>query len=125
MLKAMLLAGMGGFVGTCLRFIVGKLCHAIAVTTFPWGTFVVNVVGSLLIGIFFGLAERGNVISASMNVFLITGFCGGFTTFSSFSDDIYLLLQQRHWVLGAVYVVSSLTLGLAMVWAGRDIVSGK
>ena len=94
-------------------------------TTFPWGTFVVNVVGSLLIGIFFGLAERGNVISASMNVFLITGFCGGFTTFSSFSDDIYLLLQQRHWVLGAVYVVSSLALGLAMVWAGRDIVSGK
>ena len=82
MIKAMFLAGMGGFVGTCLRFLVGKMCHAIAVTTFPWGTFVVNVIGSLLIGVFFGLAERGNIISASMNVFLITGFCGGFTTFS-------------------------------------------
>ena len=121
----MLLAGMGGFFGTCLRFLIGKLCHAIAVTAFPWGTFVVNVIGSLLIGIFFGLAERGNVISASMNVFLITGFCGGFTTFSSFADDIYLLLQQRHWALGVAYVVLSLALGLAMVWAGRDMVSQK
>ena len=125
MIKAMFLAGMGGFVGTCLRFLVGKMCHAIAVTTFPWGTFVVNVIGSLLIGVFFGLAERGNIISASMNVFLITGFCGGFTTFSSFSDDIYLLLQQRHWALGMVYLVSSIVLGLMMVWAGRGLVSDK
>ena len=87
MFKAMMLAGLGGFIGTCLRFLTGKLAHVITVSAFPWGTFAVNVIGSFVIGIFFGLAEKTHVISPSMNVFLITGFCGGFTTFSSFADD--------------------------------------
>ncbi|MDE5636801.1 MAG: fluoride efflux transporter CrcB, partial [Alistipes sp.] len=96
MFKAMIIAGLGGFVGTCLRFLTGKLCHVVwAHSAFPWGTFAVNVVGSFLIGILFGLAEKNNVISPSMNVLLITGFCGGFTTFSSLADDMFLLLQQK------------------------------
>ena len=77
MFKAMMLAGLGGFIGTCLRFLTGKLAHVITVSAFPWGTFAVNVIGSFVIGIFFGLAEKTHVISPSMNVFLITGFCGG------------------------------------------------
>lgn len=87
MFKAMIIAGLGGFIGTCLRFLTGKLAHVITVSAFPWGTFAVNIIGSFVIGIFFGLAEKTHVISPSMNVFLITGFCGGFTTFSSFADD--------------------------------------
>lgn len=122
MIKAMLIAGMGGFIGTCLRFLTGKLCHAICVSAFPWGTFTVNVIGSFLIGIFFGLAEKGNLISSSMNLFLITGFCGGFTTFSSMADDMYLLLQQRHWGYFGLYVSLSFALGLVLVWLGRSLV---
>lgn len=122
MIKAMLIAGMGGFIGTCLRFLTGKLCHALCASAFPWGTFAVNIVGSLLIGIFFGLAERGNLISASANVFLITGFCGGFTTFSSMADDMFLLLQQRHWAYFGLYAGLSFALGLALVWFGRSLV---
>lgn len=118
----MLIAGMGGFIGTCLRFLTGKLCHAICVSAFPWGTFSVNVIGSFLIGILFGLAEKGNLISSSMNLFLITGFCGGFTTFSSMADDMYLLLQQRHWGYFGLYVSLSFALGLVLVWLGRSLV---
>lgn len=121
----MIIAGLGGFLGTCLRFLTGKLCHAVTASVFPWGTFAVNVVGSLVIGVFFGLAERSHVISPSMNVFLITGFCGGFTTFSSFADDMYLLLQQKHWAAFGLYVGLSFVLGLAMVWLGRSMVKAS
>ena len=125
MFKAMIIAGLGGFIGTCLRFLTGKFFHAVPTSAFPWGTFSVNVIGSFLIGIFFGLAERSNVISPSMNVFLITGFCGGFTTFSSFADDMYLMLQQRHWLSFGLYVGLSFLLGLAMVWLGRSMVKAS
>ena len=81
----MLIAGLGGFIGTCLRFLTGKIFHFAGAEAFPWGTFTVNLIGSFVIGIFFGMAEKTHLISPSMNVFLITGFCGGFTTFSSFS----------------------------------------
>lgn len=125
MFKAMIIAGLGGFIGTCLRFLTGKFFHAVTTSAFPWGTFSVNVIGSFLIGIFFGLAERSNVISPSMNVFLITGFCGGFTTFSSFADDVYLMLQQRHWLSFGLYVGLSFLLGLVMVWLGRSMVKAS
>lgn len=125
MFKAMIIAGLGGFIGTCLRFLTGKFFHTVTTSAFPWGTFSVNVIGSFLIGIFFGLAERSNVISPSMNVFLITGFCGGFTTFSSFADDMYLMLQQRHWLSFGLYVGLSFLLGLVMVWLGRSMVKAS
>ena len=125
MFKAMIIAGLGGFIGTCLRFLTGKFFHAVTSSAFPWGTFSVNVIGSFVIGIFFGLAERSNVISPSMNVFLITGFCGGFTTFSSFAGGMYLMLQQRHWMSLGLYVGLSFLLGLAMVWLGRSLVKAS
>lgn len=122
MFKAMLIAGLGGFVGTCLRFLTGKLCHALCISAFPWGTFAVNIIGSFIIGLLFGLAEKTNLLSSSMNVLLITGFCGGFTTFSSLSNDMFVLLQQRHWLLFGAYVTASFVLGLLMVWAGRSLI---
>ena len=122
MIKAMLIAGLGGFVGTCLRYLTGRLCHLWDVGGFPLGTFVVNVVGSFIIGALLGLAERNNVITPTMNVLLVTGFCGGFTTFSSFADDIFLMLQQRHLAMFALYTGFSLVLGVIMVWMGRSVV---
>ncbi len=122
MIKAMLLAGLGGFIGTCLRYLTGKLCHLWDLSGFPLGTFVVNVIGCFVIGAILGLAERNNFITPALNVLLVTGFCGGFTTFSSFSDDIFLLLQQRHWTIFVVYTLFSLVLGVLMVWMGRSVV---
>ena len=122
MLKTMLIAGLGGFVGTCLRYLTGRLCHLWTLGGFPLGTFVVNVVGCFVIGALLGLAEQKNLLSPSMNVMLVTGFCGGFTTFSSFADDIFLLMQQRHWGIFILYTGLSLVLGVAMVWLGRTVV---
>ena len=113
----MLVAGLGGFVGTCLRFLTGKLFHFAGAAAFPWGTFTVN-----LIGIFFGMAEKTHLISPTLNVFLITGFCGGFTTFSSFSDDMFLLLEHKQWLGFGLYVGLSFVLGLLLVWLGRALI---
>ena len=113
MFKAMLIAGAGGFIGTCLRYLVGKLAHYV---------FAVNIIGSFVIGIFFGMAEKAHLISANMNVFLITGFCGGFTTFSSFADDMFLLMQNKHWGYFSAYLVLSIVLGIVLVWLGRSVV---
>ncbi len=118
----MIIAGLGGFIGTCLRFLTGKFAHFVTSSPFPWGTFAVNIIGAFIIGIFFGLAEKTHLISPSMNVFLITGFCGGFTTFSSFSEDIFLLIQQKHWAYFGLYVGLSLLLGVLLVWLGRSLV---
>ena len=122
MIKAMFIAGLGGFIGTCLRFLVGKLTHSLCATPFPWGTFAVNLIGSFIIGIFFGLAEKSHLISTQMNIFLITGFCGGFTTFSSFSDDLFLLLQNKQWGYFSIYFIFSILLGIILVWLGRSLV---
>ena len=124
MFKAMFLAGVGGFVGTCLRYLTGKLCHLLVVGSFPLGTFVVNVVGSLIIGLFLGMAERTNAITPAISALLITGFCGGFTTFSSFANDMYVLLQARHWPVLILYASLSLVLGVGMVCLGRWLVRG-
>lgn len=124
MIKTMIIAGLGGFIGTCMRFLTGKLCHLLVVGSFPLGTFMVNIVGSFIIGVLFGAAERTHAISPTMSALLITGFCGGFTTFSTFADDIYLLLQNRHYSTLALYAGGTILLGVALVWAGRALIKG-
>lgn len=97
MIKAMLLAGCGGFVGTCGRYLVGKWCAGMWHGSFPMGTFLVNIIGCFIIGLFFGLLEKAHVMTPGENVLLITGFCGGFTTFSSFADDMWVLGSKGDW----------------------------
>ena len=79
MIKMMLLAGAGGFVGTCGRFLVGKWSAGMFHGAFPMGTFLVNIIGCFIIGLLFGLLEKAHVMTPGENVMLITGFCGGFT----------------------------------------------
>ncbi|MDE6858732.1 MAG: CrcB family protein, partial [Alistipes sp.] len=107
------------------RFLSVNLFHFVFINyDFSWVMFSVKVVGSFLIGLLFGLAEKNNVISPSMNVLLITGFCGGFTTFSSLADDMFLLLQQKNWLTFGLYAGLTFVLGILLVWAGRAIVKG-
>lgn len=120
MIKSMLIAGAGGFLGTCGRFLVSKLMQWMFTSPFPYGTFAVNLIGCLVIGLLCGLAERSHLISPQMNVFLITGFCGGFTTFSSFSNDLYLLTQNKQWLYFGLYLALSIALGIVMVVLGRN-----
>lgn len=122
MIKSMLIAGVGGFVGTCGRFLIRKWSSEIFHGPFPLGTFLVNVIGCFLIGIFFGLLEKTHVMTPGENVLLITGFCGGFTTFSTFADDIWVLGNKGDWGMAAAYLAATVVIGILLVWAGRAII---
>ncbi|GET31508.1 putative fluoride ion transporter CrcB [Prolixibacter bellariivorans] len=119
MMKSLLIAGMGGFVGTAFRFAISRYIQIHTPTVFPWGTFIVNILGSLLIGFIFGLTERGDWLSPEFRIFLTVGICGGFTTFSALTDDAFLLLQSREWLRFITYASLSFTLGLVAVYIGR------
>lgn len=122
MIKSMLIAGAGGFIGTCGRYLISRLTAGWPVSPFPIGTFIVNTLGCLAIGILFGLAQRTNLLSQNLTTLLITGFCGGFTTFSTFSNEIFLLIQSRQWVCCIAYILLSIATGIAMVFLGRNII---
>lgn len=112
---------LGSAIGGGCRFLVSKVVTENTASVFPWGTFAVNLVGSLLIGILFGLAERGVSLSPQMKALLITGFCGGFTTFSTFAHENYLLLNDsRFWIL-FLYAILSFTLGLLLAYVGHAL----
>ena len=118
MLKATLIAGAGGFLGTCLRFLSEKLGGAVCHLSFPLGTFMANMAGCLVIGLLYGYLNKTGRLSKNQNALWITGFCGGFTTFSSFSDEMIGLLQSGHTGMFWFYLSVSLTMGLGMVALG-------
>jgi CrcB protein len=122
MIKAMLIVGLGGFIGTVFRFLISRYVQISFASTFPWGTFMVNIIGSLLIGVFFGISERGQMMSPEWRLFLTVGLCGGFTTFSSFSNDALLLLENRELFRFAAYSGLSFFLGILSVFLGRAII---
>ncbi|MGM9704527.1 MAG: fluoride efflux transporter CrcB [Prevotella sp.] len=106
------------FGGGC-RFLVSKVISENTTSPFPWPTFVVNLAGCLLIGVLFGLADRGVNLSPQMKALLITGFCGGFTTFSTFAHENYLLFGDSHFWIAFLYAVLSFALGLLFAHAGH------
>jgi len=122
MLKSLLIAGTGGFIGTVLRFLVSRYFQENTFSLFPWGTFTVNIIGSLMIGIFYGMSERGNLLSPEVRIFLTVGICGGFTTFSSLTNDAFMLLQEKEWLKVSLYASLSFFLGLVAVYLGRTLI---
>ncbi len=89
-------------------------------TRFPWGTLGINILGSFVIGFFFALTGPEGRYEASVNtkLFVMTGICGGYTTFSAFSLQTLSLLQEGAWLRGGGYVLMSVALCLIAVWAG-------
>lgn len=122
MWKTILLVGSGGFIGSILRFLVTRFIQMRYLTLFPWGTMTVNIIGSFIIGIVFGLSEKGDLLGPQARFFLAVGFCGGFTTFSSLSYDAFLLLQNKEWLKFLFYTTGSFVSGLAAVVGGRMLV---
>ena len=116
MLKNILLVALGGAVGSVCRYIISCFSHS----SFPWGTFAVNILGSLLIGLLVGWATKG-VISDGMKLLLVTGFCGGFTTFSTFANESFGMLKAGDALLAALYVGASIVVGILAVWLGLRI----
>lgn len=118
MIKLILLVGTGGFLGTTARFLTSRYFAAYFPSSFPYGTFVVNVLGCLLLGIIYGIAERGNFISSEWRMFLTVGFCGGFTTFSAFAAENIAMLRDTEYFNFFLYTGSSIFIGLLATFAG-------
>lgn len=121
-IKDLVLVGMGSFIGGVLRYLVGLLFKGTTLL-FPCSTFWVNIVGCLFIGFLSALFLRIPTISPNVNLFLVVGFCGGFTTFSTFSRDLFLMLERGEYTLFLLYALGSILLGLLAVFLG--FVSGK
>ena len=113
----------GGGVGSVLRYLAQiSINERMSGIGFPfsWGTFIVNIAGSLLIGLFYSISERWN-LSMEMRLLLTTGLCGGFTTFSTFSNDGLSLLRGEFYGTFLLYALLSIGLGLVAVLAGGAI----
>jgi fluoride exporter len=108
----------GGALGSVVRFLLGMAVQQRAGTTFPVGTLVINITGSLILGFLFRVALATPSISPTLRVFLTTGFCGGYTTFSTFSYETLALIEDNEPGRAALYVALSVTLALIGVYGG-------
>jgi CrcB protein len=122
MMRTLLLIGLGGGIGSILRYLTSVVIQKYYATVFPLATLVVNILGCLLIGIIMGLLEKNQVNDSAMKWLLVTGFCGGFTTFSAFGYENIRLLQNGNVFLPFVYISASIILGLGSVWIGFILV---
>ena len=117
-----LLVGLGGFTGAICRYLVQTMLSNRYPGTFPWGTFAVNIVGCLFLGIIYGLAERHKIMTHELRLLLAVGFCGSFTTFSAFSAENLNMFQLGNYTTAGLYIASSILLGLGAVFAGLSII---
>ena len=122
MIQAIMCVGAGSMVGGIARYLISKLINESTTSSFPWSTFVVNLIGCLLIGIFCGIFERGNLLNPHLRLFLTVGICGGFTTFSTFINESYQLLRFDNILYFSLYAGLSVALGLLMVYLGFALI---
>lgn len=127
-MRSLLLVFLGGGTGSVLRYMISMLGQHMRLnplswwgqTLFPWPTFVANLLGCLLIGLFYSLSDRLGW-SPDTRLLLTTGLCGGFTTFSTFSNEGLSLLRSGNYTMFALYFALTLIFGLLCVWAGKAI----
>lgn len=122
MLKTLLLIGMGSFTGGVLRYLISRYVQNFLTPSFPLGTLLVNVLGCFAIGLFYGLFERGNLMNPNLRMFLTVGFCGGFTTFSTFMNENFQLIKDDNFFYLSLYVGLSLFVGFIMLYLGYSLV---
>lgn len=120
--KTILLIGLGSCIGGVLRHWLSGLLNDAVVRGFPLGTLAVNVAGCLLIGALYGIFDRGAAMSPEWRLFLTVGLCGGFTTFSTFMNENFLMVQGAQFVSLLLYAVLSLVGGFLAVWLGCSLV---
>lgn len=118
MLKNLMIVALGGGVGSALRYLIQETLHKQVDNFEPYGTFVVNILGCLLLGILAGFAEQEKLINANMNLLLMSGFCGGFTTFSTFAHQGHGLFTSNKPFQALLYVGLSVIIGLLAAYFG-------
>ncbi|MCX2680293.1 fluoride efflux transporter CrcB [Galbibacter sp. EGI 63066] len=120
-MKQLILVFLGGGLGSTLRYLIGKYLNS-AETGIPYGTFTANIVGSLIIGIVLGLAAKHQSLTTNQLLFIATGFCGGFTTFSTFAYENHVFLKSGDMLSFITYTIASFVIGIIAVFFGVWIV---
>ena len=122
MIKNFILVGLGSFMGGGCRYLLSKWVQASTLSTFPFGTLSVNLLGCLFIGIFYALFDKGQLVSPDLKLFLTVGFCGGFTTFSTFINEYMQLIKLSQILSFSCYLGLSLAGGALAFFAGQALV---
>lgn len=121
MTRAIILVGLGGGLGSVFRYLTSVIVTKYFQTTFPLATFTANIFGCLLIGVLLGLFERQQLTNPDLKFLFITGFCGGYTTFSAFASENINLLQSGNSLTAFVYIATSVIISLFSVWLGLTL----
>lgn len=117
----MFLAGLGGGIGSIFRFLVSLTADKYT-TCYPWPTFAANISGCFLIGLFIAFSGKYEWLNADLRLLLITGFCGGYTTFSTFASENLRLFESGNYATAVAYIAASTIVGLLAVYAGNALV---
>jgi CrcB protein len=120
-MKQLILVFVGGGFGSVLRFAISKWLNN-SENGIPYGTFVANILGSLLIGFVLGYAAKSDALNQNQTLLLATGFCGGFTTFSTFAYENHVFLKSGDFTSFAFYTIASFVVGFLAVFAGMYLV---
>lgn len=118
MIKNVLLIGFGGFIGSIARYFVSLLNLTVTFYSIPIGTLLVNITGSLLIGFLTGIAAKSTILTVEWRMFLMVGLCGGFTTFSSFTNENLMLIHNGQVLSVLIYTGLSIFFGFLAVYIG-------
>ncbi|MDD4514479.1 fluoride efflux transporter CrcB [Massilibacteroides sp.] len=119
MIKHLLLVTLGGGIGSGLRYLTTYWIMKQLPNSFPLSTFVVNILGCFAIGFLMGLTTRYEIFNNELRFLLIVGFCGGYTTFSTFSAENIKLIEMGHYGMAALYIATSILGGIAALWVGH------
>ena len=123
-MKSFLLVFLGGGLGSGLRYIVTITINQYS-KVLPFGTFTVNMLGCLLIGMILGYAQKENTLSSNQTLLLATGFCGGFTTFSAFANENLELIKNGEIFNLSLYTIGSVLIGILAVFTGYYLLSNR
>lgn len=121
-LKSLFLIGIGGGIGSMLRYLTAVIVDKYIAGTFPMATFTANMLGCLLIGIFLGIFTRDS--DSTYTMLFVIGFCGGYTTFSTFAYENYGLIEDGNYGTAFLYIGLSIVVSLFAVWLGLILVKG-